>query len=181
MGSNGFDVKGDSDGFDVQGDSDGFNVFADRLNYPMFVLTVPGAGAEPASGCLVGFATQCSIDPARFLVCVSRNNHTYRAIRGATFVGLHLLGEDDRDLAKLFGTESGDSVDKFARCRWTPRHAGVPVLDDCVVWFVAVIRRSVELGDHVGFLVEPVQVGQGQGGEPMMLAAVEDLDAGHAA
>jgi hypothetical protein len=31
----------------------------DGLDYPMFIATVPG------DGCLVGFATQCSIDPVR--------------------------------------------------------------------------------------------------------------------
>ena len=31
----------------------------------MFIATVPG------DGCLVGFATQCSIDPLRFLACLS--------------------------------------------------------------------------------------------------------------
>ena len=46
-----------------------FNALASELDYPMFVVTT-AAGGAPA-GCLVGFATQCSIDPPRFLVCLS--------------------------------------------------------------------------------------------------------------
>src|SRR4051794_41781759 len=48
----------------------------DELDYPMFIVTV-AAGGERA-GCLVGFATQCSINPPRFLVCLSDKNRTFR-------------------------------------------------------------------------------------------------------
>ena len=49
------------------------------LDYPMFVVTTR-AGDEPA-GCLVGFASQVSIRPPRFLVGLSKRNHTYRVAR----------------------------------------------------------------------------------------------------
>jgi flavin reductase (DIM6/NTAB) family NADH-FMN oxidoreductase RutF len=136
-----------------------FDAFTSALDYPMYVLTMPGVGDGPPAGCLVGFATQCSIDPVGFLVCVSKRNHTFQVIGGASMVGLHVLRETDHELAVLFGTETGDRVDKFAQCRWTPRYAGVPVLDDCLAWFVGSLEHSVDLGDHVGFLVRPVQVG----------------------
>lgn len=40
---------------------DSLEALTAALDYPMFVVTV-AAGGERA-GCLVGFATQCSIDP----------------------------------------------------------------------------------------------------------------------
>ena len=46
-----------------------FNSLVGDLDYPMFIVTVC-AGGERA-GCLIGFATQASIDPSRFLVCLS--------------------------------------------------------------------------------------------------------------
>jgi flavin reductase (DIM6/NTAB) family NADH-FMN oxidoreductase RutF len=52
-----------------------FNALAGGLDYPMFIVTV-GDGARRA-GCLVGFAAQCSIDPPRFMVWLSKKNHTY--------------------------------------------------------------------------------------------------------
>ena len=45
---------------------DTFNELAGDLEYPMFIVTAR-AGDEPL-GCLVGFATQMSIDPPRFLI-----------------------------------------------------------------------------------------------------------------
>ena len=52
-----------------------------QLDYPMFIATV-AAGGERA-GCLIGFATQCSIHPPRFLAGISDKNRTYRVAQGA--------------------------------------------------------------------------------------------------
>ena len=38
----------------------------------MFVVTAVDANTGARSGCLVGFVTQCSLDPMRFLVCLAR-------------------------------------------------------------------------------------------------------------
>ena len=43
--------------------SNDFEECVAELDYPMIVVTV-ASGAERA-GCLVGFSTKCSIDPAR--------------------------------------------------------------------------------------------------------------------
>ena len=39
-------------------------------------------------------------------------------------------------LAELFGGETGDEVDKFARCAWHEGPEGVPMLDGCANRFV---------------------------------------------
>ncbi|GAA1810612.1 flavin reductase family protein [Luedemannella flava] len=152
-----------------------FDRFTGQLDYPMFVLTVPG------SGCLIGFATQCSIDPPRFLACLSKANHTYRAAARALAVAVHRLGPADHDLAELFGTETGDEVDKLARCAWRPGPHGVPLLDRCPAWLVGEIDSRVDLGDHEGLLLRPIEVGPGADTPPLMFAAVRDLNAGHGA
>ena len=46
----------------------------------MFILTVVGADGE-RDGCLIGFATQCSIKPQRFITCISKENRTFDAVR----------------------------------------------------------------------------------------------------
>src|SRR4051812_34244438 len=100
-----------------------------EIDYPMYIVTV-SAGDERA-GCLIGFATQCSIDPVRFVVCLSDKNRTYRVAQGAEVIGVHLVPADGDELAELFGSQTGDEIDKFARCAWHEGPAGVPLLDDC--------------------------------------------------
>lgn len=161
-------------------DAGALEPFTTELNYPMFVLTVGPLTQPRPSGCLVGFATQCSITPARFLVCVSKKNHTFRAMEGAQYVGVHLLGQDQRELARLFGTQTGDETDKFEQCEWSAGPHGVPILAECVSWFVGSIERWMDLGDHAGVLLDPVRVSGGPGA-PLMSASVSDFDAGHEA
>ncbi len=152
--------------------------FVAGFDYPMFVVTVAGSGER--SGCLVGFATQCSIDPFRFLVCVSRANHTYRVAERARVLAVHALEHGQHDLAALFGEQTGDEIDKFARCAWTPGPDGTPLLDDCRRRLVGAVLDRFDLGDHTGFLLEPVQSSGGDA-PPLMFSAVRDLDAGHPA
>src|SRR5690348_6276936 len=110
-------------------DTDRFDAFVDGLDYPMFVVTTAHGGER--AGCLVGFTTQASIDPPRMLVCLSVANHTYQVARQAELLAVHVLDKNDHDLAELFGGRTGDEVDKFAKCRWTPGPDGVPLLEDC--------------------------------------------------
>src|SRR4051812_6447433 len=78
----------------------GFEALSGRLDYPMAVVTLQVDGKR--AGCLVGFATQCSIDPVRYLVCLSHKNHTYRvAQQGVQRLAVHLLEPDQTDLAAL--------------------------------------------------------------------------------
>jgi flavin reductase (DIM6/NTAB) family NADH-FMN oxidoreductase RutF len=154
--------------------------FVRPLDYPMYVLTVPGGMRYGSSGCLMGFTTQCSISPPRFIACVSKANHTYRAAAAANVAAVHRLGAGDRDLAELFGAATGDDVDKFQFCEWREGPGGAPVLTRCS-WFVGEIDQRVDLGDHEGLVLRPFRTGSGPDTPPLMFSAVRDLDAGHPA
>jgi flavin reductase (DIM6/NTAB) family NADH-FMN oxidoreductase RutF len=154
-----------------------FDAVAARLDYPMYVVTAYD-GTERA-GCLVGFTTQCSIDPPRFLVCLSEKNHTFRVARGAPALAVHVLTAEHRATAELFGSETGDEVDKFARTPWREGPDGVPVLDDAAAWFAGRVVDRVPLGDHTGYLLEPY-AGEVRGDvAPLTFQDLRDLDPGH--
>jgi flavin reductase (DIM6/NTAB) family NADH-FMN oxidoreductase RutF len=133
---------------------DAFEKLVALLNYPMFVVTTQADGV--AAGCLVGFASQASIYPPRFLVGLSDRNHTFRVAAGASHLAVHLFDQEHLDVVELFGTQTGDAVNKFDRCRWHPGPADAPILDDAAAWFVGKILERFSLGDHVGHLLAPV-------------------------
>jgi flavin reductase (DIM6/NTAB) family NADH-FMN oxidoreductase RutF len=159
--------------------STGLSGFLDGVDYPMFVVTAQHAGDH--AGCLVGFATQVSIDPARFLVGLSVANHTYDVARHAKTLAVHLLARDQTELAALFGSETGDEIDKFARCRWHEGPHGVRVLSDAPSWMAGTILEQIPLGDHVGFLLEPREVHHGDAREMLSFEQVKGLTPGHPA
>ncbi len=131
-----------------------FGELAGKLDYPMFIVTVR-VGAQRA-GCLVGFGCQASIAPPRFLICLSRKNHTYRLAAGAELIAVHVVPRDADPLAQLFGSGCSEEIDKFARCAWLPGPKEVPILQDCGNWFVGRVLNQFDFGDHVGFLLDPI-------------------------
>ncbi len=153
---------------------------AGSLDYPLFIVTA--AKADRREGCVIGFATQCSFDPARFLACLSRENRTYRLGLVAEALAVHLVPRARSDLAELFGGETGDDIDKFERCAWHAGPRGLPILDDCPSWFAGTIEARLNLGDHVGFLLDPFKAEFAPGEEILYFRAVkDDIEPGHPA
>lgn len=145
------------------------------------VAIVTTASGGQRGGCLIGFLSQCSIEPRRLAIWLSKANHTYQVGLTAKYMAVHFLTADDFDLAELFGTLSGDDVDKFERCHYETGPGGVPLLVECPNRIVA--RRVALLddgGDHVCITLEPIEA-HGTRGEPLRIAALEGLVAGHTA
>jgi flavin reductase (DIM6/NTAB) family NADH-FMN oxidoreductase RutF len=149
------------------------------LDYPMLIVTVRAGGER--SGCLVGFATQCSIDPPRFLVCISDANHTAAVAAAADSMVVHVVPADGMDLARLFGEETGDEIDKLDRCEWVPGPDGTPVLTRCRNWFRGRILDAFHAGDHRAYLVEPEETRSDPGQGFLSFQQVRDMEPGHPA
>jgi flavin reductase (DIM6/NTAB) family NADH-FMN oxidoreductase RutF len=156
-----------------------FNELTGELDYSMLIVTAAGGGET--SGCLVGFATQCSIHPPRFLVCISDKNHTLRVAERSEALLVHFVQDGADELVELFGSQTGDEVDKFARARWHAGPRGLPVLDDCPRWFAGLILEQVDLGDHRGFVLEPFAAERRGGAEPFPFHRAKRIEPGHPA
>ena len=103
--------------------TEAFEKLVALLDYPMFVVTTR-TGSEQA-GCLVGFASQVSIHPPRFLAGLSKLNHTYRVANGASHLAVHLIERRHGELARLYGSVTGD------RPTNSPAAHGVRARTDC--------------------------------------------------
>ncbi len=156
-----------------------FETLVGSMDSPMHVVTTRGSTGE-SSGCLVGFATQCSIDPAHYLVCLSKQNHTYAVAKRADLLVVHVLRDRDKELARHFGEETGDRVDKFATVEWSPGPGRVPVLAG-VDWFAGRIQQRFDCGDHVAHLLAVLPDGRSAHTEADQLGSsdAQDIDAAH--
>jgi flavin reductase (DIM6/NTAB) family NADH-FMN oxidoreductase RutF len=120
-----------------------------QLDYPTFIATVATDGER--AGCLIGFATQCSIHPPRFLAGLSDKNRTYRVARGAGSMAVHLGPE------------------------------GVPLLDGCPNRFVGRIVERIEFGDHLGMVLEPFFAEKDERSGQLGFHRARRIDPGHEA
>lgn len=125
-----------------------FDELAQRLD-PAAVLAVTEYDGE-RSGCLVGFHSQCSINPLRYCVWLSRENHTYRVARLARRLSIVVLSPQDHRLAELFGGETGDAIDKWA----VMEREGLRLPESMLEGNITEIFDVAEF-DHVAFVVCP--------------------------
>jgi flavin reductase (DIM6/NTAB) family NADH-FMN oxidoreductase RutF len=157
-----------------------FDRLVGMLDYTMFVVTTQADG-EP-SGCLVGFATQTSMQPPRFLAGLSRANHTCRVAARSGHLAVHVLSRRHIGLAHLFGGQTGDQVNKFDHCSWHAGPEDMPILDEAVAWFVGKTLKRIDLGDHIGYLLEPVAGDATEHSDDLVsFPDVADLEPGHEA
>jgi flavin reductase (DIM6/NTAB) family NADH-FMN oxidoreductase RutF len=159
-----------------------FDCIVEQLDYPMFVV---GAAADgEVDACLVGFTTQCSIDPPRFAVCLSKRNRTYELATRARMLVVHRVRPDQHDLAEHFGsTSKKDDPGKLDEWPWTPGPSGAPVIDACD-WFAGTVERRFDGGDHVVFVLAPVpdpDGGECRGEGQLDSQDARDIDAGQPA
>jgi len=158
--------------------TDPFNAVVSSQNTGLIVVTTAEAGEQ--AGCLVSFHSQSSIGPQRYCVWLSKANHTYRVALRSSHLAIHFLASTDLRLAELFGTQTGDHVDKFAGLRVSPGPGGAPVLQDCPHWLVA--RRTALLdegGDHVCVVTEPVTAHTSGPFEPLRTSQAAHIVPGH--
>lgn len=155
------------------------DAFVAGLNYSMLLVTT--RHDDLRSGCLVGFGTQTSIDPFRYLVCLSRSNATTRVAARAEALVLHQIGAEQQELARLFGAESAEWTDKFGSCRWSDGPLGLPVLDGCPAWLAGRIVEWLDLGDHAGALFAPVAASRTQPGRGLTFAELAPMEPGQEA
>jgi flavin reductase (DIM6/NTAB) family NADH-FMN oxidoreductase RutF len=157
-----------------------FDTLMAALDSPLIVVTT--ADQRERAGCLVEFHAQSSIEPQRYCVWLSKANYTYRVALQSSHLVIHFLTADDLPLAELFGTQTGDTVDKFAGIPVDSGPGGAPVLRQCPNWLA--VRRIALLdegGDHVCLTTEPVAVHTAGPFQPLRLSEVGYLKAGHGA
>ena len=148
-----------------------------QLDYSLLIVTVASGGER--SGCLVGFSSQVSIDPPRFLICLSVKNRTFEVAQQADVLLVHFVPEQAEELAVLFGGETGDETDKFSRCEWRVGPDGAPVLGGLEDWFAGRILQRLDFGDHWGFLLEPVDGEAHRSGSPLTFRRAKWIEPGH--
>jgi flavin reductase (DIM6/NTAB) family NADH-FMN oxidoreductase RutF len=137
------------------------------LDHPMVIVTA--ASRRAIGGCLVGFSVQCSMDPPRYCVFLSKANHTYEVARRAGHLMVHFLDRRQHDLAALFGEHSdepdpdraepdAEPFDKFAHVAWRAGPDGrTPRLTDVDAWLFGKVVSRHDAGDHVAFVLDPVR------------------------
>jgi flavin reductase (DIM6/NTAB) family NADH-FMN oxidoreductase RutF len=156
-------------------DQEAYHRLIDATDPPALIVTA-AAGGERA-GCLVTFDSPCSVHPPRYAVWLSHQNRTFEVAKDAEVLAVHLLTDEDRGLAGLFGSVSGYEEDKFTRCSWREGPDGTVLLDIAGAWFTGRVIERLSTGDHTMFVLEPLAAG-GKVERPIRFSDVKEFPPG---
>lgn len=118
------------------------------------VVVITAAGVHPTGFTATSF-TSVSLDPPLVSFCLDRAASSWPVVAEADHVAVHVLAEDQEQLARTFATSG---VNRFAApTRWQAGPYGVPILDDVQAVLVCRIVDRLAAGDHVIVLAEPIE------------------------
>jgi flavin reductase (DIM6/NTAB) family NADH-FMN oxidoreductase RutF len=117
-----------------------------RLTNGVYVVGVAHGGAS--DGFTAAWITQVSFDPLLIALSVNPGHASFALLIAAGGFTVSILGQEQIDLARHFGTQSGRSVDKLATQRWHAAPGGAPVLSDALGYFECRVVGQHRAGDH---------------------------------
>ncbi|MEV4442371.1 flavin reductase family protein [Streptomyces sp. NPDC049577] len=129
------------------------------------VAVITARGARP-----VGFTatslTSVAAEPPMISFGAGTGSSSWPVLAEAEHVGVHILGEHQRDLAATFARSGAD---RFAPpTRWHTGPHGVPVLEGVLAWLVCRVVARVPAGDHRVVLAEAVAGDPTGTGRPLL-------------
>ncbi|PRH78517.1 flavin reductase [Streptomyces solincola] len=120
------------------------------------VAVITASGARPA-GFTATSLTSVSADPPMVSFGVGTGSSSWPVLAEAAHIGVHVLRDDQRELAATFARSGAD---RFAPpTRWRTGPHGVPVLEGVLAWLVCRVAALVPAGDHRLVLAEAVAGG----------------------
>jgi flavin reductase (DIM6/NTAB) family NADH-FMN oxidoreductase RutF len=146
-----------------------------RVSTGVYVVGV--AHGSRMNAFTAAWITQVSFEPLLVALSVNPNNFSYSLLRGSGAFVVNMLKQDQLELARHFGTQSGAELNKLTGQRWRSGALGAPILEDAAAYLECRATQFLTAGDH------EIVVGTAVGGEViddtaelMMYAQAGDLD-----
>lgn len=131
-----------------------------RLLYPMRVVLITSKYKEKENVMAAAWCFPLSMDPPLFGVSVSRKRYSHELISKGKAFAINLIGKEMEKDALGAGSESGRDRDKFAELGIAKEYGklGIPLLKDAYASIECRLVKEMDLGDHVLFVGEAVNV-----------------------
>ncbi|MFF5445727.1 flavin reductase family protein [Streptomyces sp. NPDC012888] len=122
-------------------------------------------GGRPA-GFTATSLNSVSADPPLLSFSIGTGSSSWPALAASDHVGVHVLGEHQRELAGLFARSGADRFG--AGTRWRTGPHGVPLLDGVLAWLVCRVVARVPAGAHRVVIAEAVAGDPSGEGRPLL-------------
>ncbi|SPF05590.1 flavin reductase family protein [Streptomyces sp. MA5143a] len=130
------------------------------------VAVITAQGLAGPVGFTATSLTSVSAEPPMLSFGIGTGASSWPAIAEAEYVGVHILGEHQQELAATFARSGADRFG--APTEWRSGPEEVPVLDDVLAWLVCRVVARVPAGDHRIVLAEVVLGDPSGAGRPLL-------------
>ncbi|MFE2379772.1 flavin reductase family protein [Streptomyces sp. NPDC059398] len=129
------------------------------------VAVVTAAGEHPV-GFTATSVSSVAAEPPLVSFGVGTGSSSWPVMAVAEHVGIHILGEHQRELAATFARSGAD---RFAPpTGWRSGPGGVPLLDGVLAWLVCRVVARIPAGDHRIVIAEVVTGDPAGAGRPLL-------------
>ncbi|WP_432097810.1 flavin reductase family protein [Streptomyces sp. WAC 04229] len=130
------------------------------------VAVITASGAAGPAGFTATSLTSVSARPPLLSFGIGTGSSSWPAVSAAEYVGVHVLGEHQQELAATFARSGAD---RFAEpTAWREGPHGVPLLDGVLAWLVGRVVGRVPAGDHRIVLAEVLTGDPSGAGGPLL-------------
>ena len=120
----------------------------------LFITTAKDG--ETATGAVISFVTQISIDPPYIALAIRNDSYLYKVAEKSKYLAVHLPSKEQQTLVASFfkiKEQSQDSINGYD-FKWS--ELGNPLLDDIPMIIEVKIIDIIDKGDHPIFICEVV-------------------------
>lgn len=127
--------------------------------FPTGVTAVTAVTADGRLAALtVNSFTSVSLDPPQVLFCLATSSSSFSVLEVAQRISVHILREDQEDLARRFATSGLSGEAKLEGVEWASGPDGVPIIENTAATLVGHPGQLITSGDHVIILVDVDEV-----------------------
>lgn len=141
-----------------------------RVNLPVYSVSSKHLGQSNMHICT--YVSAVSMKPKRFMVALYLGTLTLELVQKEKEFVLQLLKEDQYNLVKLLGQQSGYTIDKMKRLEKRKLLAdweGYQILSGCLATMKLSVVSQISGGDHEMFLCDVVTYKNFQAGKELSL------------
>ena len=136
------------------------------LSYGVYILSSVNEGEYCVS--TVTWVSQASFEPPMISVCIKRNSASYEIVKKRGEFILHLLGDNQKELASTFFKPTIFENEKLNGQEFSLEN-NLPLLKDIPAYIQCKVVEILENGDHPLFLAEVVDAKINNDSNPLEL------------
>ena len=136
------------------------------FSYGVYILSSVNEGEYCVS--TITWASQASFEPPMISVCIKRNSASYEIVKKRGEFILHLLGDNQKELASTFFKPTIFENEKLNGQEFSLEN-NLPLLKDIPAYIQCKVVEILENGDHPLFLAEVVDAKINNNSDPLEL------------